>query len=168
MSQVCPSAYSCALVLVAEGFNEIEVVATLSALRQAGQRTWCVGLTGGAIRGAQGIWLKPDFKVAEQQHRLAVRISMAKAWLVVLPGEERSLVQLLADPQVQGLLREVAARGGLIATCDQGREMLRALLPELETADLQLVVWSKATQPFIAFAEDLVRRVVQPVRRRRS
>ena len=55
----------CALVIIADGFEETEAVVILSSLRQAGLCVKSVGLTSGLISGAHGILLMPDLTLTD-------------------------------------------------------------------------------------------------------
>ncbi len=49
-----------ALIILADGFEEIEAIVFLSLWRQAGLYIQSVGLTSGLVGGAHGIWMMPD------------------------------------------------------------------------------------------------------------
>lgn len=145
----------CALVMIADGFNEIEAVVILSKLRQAGLCAKSVGLTSGMISGAHGILIMPDFTVTDLYQRLDIGLIN----LVVLPGEEYSLSKLEPDPRVHRLLRQVFDQGGFIATCGKGLDMLKAILAphELGDEETRVLVWSSLGEPIEVFAGNLVR-----------
>lgn len=144
----------CALILIPEGFNEIEAVVVLSTLRQAGICAKSVGMIRGAITGQRGISVIADFALADLERM--VEVSAIR--LLVLPGDERGLARLESDPRVYQLLRRVAAQGGLFATGAVGQRMLHSAELDVRGPE-QIVVWEALTQSVEAYAQDLVYRL---------
>lgn len=150
----------CSVVLIADGFREVEAISVLSALRGAGIYAKSVGLTNGLIRGARGILVRPDLTLAYLPSLLdAMRIS-----LVVLPGGDRSLSRLEHDPRVHRLIRDVAVSDGWIATTPRGVRILRlALGPDgyIESdSDHRRIIHYNGDQTMTAFTQDLIRRLI--------
>jgi len=92
------------LVPIAEGFEEIEAVSIIDVLRRAG----IVVIMGSLneqllIKGANGITVKAD--------RPIQGISADELDMIVLPGGWGGTNALAADATVQGLLKEMDAKG---------------------------------------------------------
>jgi putative intracellular protease/amidase len=115
---------SIALVIISEGFNEVEAICILSALRDAGIYAKSIGLTSGLIIGCHGILLMPDYTLGD----LTKKINMPRISVVVLPGIERIFAKLELDPRVHRLLRQMLMQQGLIATNVKGHSMLKSAL----------------------------------------
>lgn len=151
--------HRCALVIIADGFNELETIAILSALREAGVYTKSVGLTSGLIHGAHGIWVMPDCTLTD----LYETIDVNKVCLVVLPGGEQTLMQLEPDPRVHRVLRQVITHRGIIATSVRGSRVLRtALGQDIDTREMmnhQIILRNVLEQSADGFARDLVHRL---------
>jgi hypothetical protein len=112
----------CILVVVADGFDEKEIVAFLSLLRQEGLCVKSVGLTSGLTDGTHGAWLKPDLTFADVEGFMdATPIS-----LVILPEGGQNLAGMENDPRVHRLLRRVVAQRGRVATGPEGLRIVRA------------------------------------------
>ncbi len=151
--------HQCALIIIADGFDESETVTILSALREAGIYTKSVGLTSGLIHGAHGIWLMPDCTLADVYET----INMNKVCLVVLPGGEQTLARLEPDPRLHRILRRALENAGTIATSAQGARVLRiALGQNADTRDVmehQIMLRNGLEQSVDRFAGELVRRL---------
>lgn len=95
-----------AVVLLAEGVEELEAVAIVDVLRRAGVEVIAAGLDGAApVRASRGVVLVPDAP-------FEVDVAAA-ADAVVLPGGLGGTERLAADARVRALLRDRAARGAL-------------------------------------------------------
>ncbi len=98
------------LVLLAEGFEEIETATIVDVLRRGEVPVTLAGLDGvGPCRGSRGIVFVPDvaFDAAEGPW----------AW-VVLPGGMGGTERLAADGRVRDLLqRQLAGEGHVAAIC---------------------------------------------------
>lgn len=93
------------LVLLAEGFEEIETSTIVDVLRRAGVEVTLAGLAGeDACRGSRGMRFVPDTSLD------AVLGGRATWDLVVLPGGMGGTRALEADARVLGLVRERSRR----------------------------------------------------------
>lgn len=110
------------LVIVADGFEETEVIAFMSILRQAGLCVKSVGLTSGLVSSIHGVWLMPDLTLADIDDLIDTKSVSA----VILPGGRQNLSRLKADPRVHRLLRQVVAQRGRIVTNSEGLQVPRA------------------------------------------
>ena len=97
---------STAVVILADGFEEIEAVTQIDVLRRAGVDVTVAGLAGGSARGAHGIVIVTEVLVSELDF---------EPDMVVLPGGLPGAVNLGDDPDVIELLRKQHAAGRRIA-----------------------------------------------------
>ena len=95
------------LVLLAEGFEEIEAITPIDLLRRAGAEVFVAALVDGLhVTGRSGITVHADTTVSSIETRLFDAI--------FLPGGP-GVKHLRADPRVRGLLQRHAAAGCWIA-----------------------------------------------------
>lgn len=107
-----------AVVLLAEGFEEIEAVTVIDVLRRAGVEVVAAGVGGNlGIEGAHGIEIQADRRLED--------ISGVQPDLVVLPGGMPGATNLATDPGVLELVRNAAAAGRLVAAICAGPLGLR-------------------------------------------
>ncbi len=91
-----------ALVLFAEGSEELEAVSVIDILRRGGINVTVAGLTAGPLRGSRGTVLVPDTTLDEAtKHDYD---------MVVLPGGQPGATNLKADQRVLALLQQMAQR----------------------------------------------------------
>lgn len=156
----------CALLIIADGFEEAETLVLLSALRQAGLCIKSVGLTNGLVSGAHGVWLMPDLALADLNRLM----HMAAIRLIILPEGRQSLARLEADPRIHRLLRQVVAQHGQVATSSEGLRVPRAAAlwvnePGAADDDHRIpVLLRQPGQSLQSFAQDLIRRLREPLR----
>jgi 4-methyl-5(b-hydroxyethyl)-thiazole monophosphate biosynthesis len=105
-------------VLVARGFEEIDVSTVTRTLRRSGLSVAVVGLTAGPVQGAYGLSLAPDRALSEA----AMQVPKA----VVLPGGVQGTRRFTADPRVHRLLRRVIERRGYVLAIDTAYTVLRS------------------------------------------
>jgi hypothetical protein len=154
----------CALIIIADGFEETEVTVFLSLMRQAGLHVKSVGLTSGLISSARGVWLMPDLILTD----LDLLINTTPINVIILPEGKQSLARLEADPRVHRLLRQVVAQRGQIVTSQEGLRVLRAAAmweSASGAADDDRgtpVLLREPGQSVETFARDLARRLMQP------
>jgi protein deglycase len=89
------------LVPLAEGFEELEAVTIIDILRRAGIEVVVASLAGSPVTGSHGIRLAADTPLAalvEQDFDM-----------IALPGGMPGAAALARDPEVQRLIRELAA-----------------------------------------------------------
>ena len=98
------------MVLLAEGFEEVEFVTIVDILRRAGLEVTVVGLKAGPIDGSHGVKVMPDASVDS--------INVDQFDGVVLPGGYPGFVNLGDDERVLKLVREMSLSGKyLTAIC---------------------------------------------------
>ncbi len=95
------------VVLLAEGFEEVEFVTIVDVLRRASVDVAIVGLEAGPIDGSHGIRIMPD--------TLVDNITANQFDGVVVPGGYPGFVNLGEDERVLKLLRDMNLSGKYIA-----------------------------------------------------
>ncbi|HTF89984.1 MAG TPA: DJ-1 family glyoxalase III [Planctomycetota bacterium] len=106
------------LVLLADGFEEIEAVTIIDVLRRAGAEVVVAGLSPGMVRGAHGIEVRAD--------TLLDQVESAKIDMLVLPGGQPGARNLEADGRVLELVRELTARERTVAAICAAPSVLAA------------------------------------------
>ena len=97
---------STAVVILADGFEEIEAVTLIDVLRRVGVEVTVAGLAGDRARGTHGIDIVTDIVLADLDF---------KPDLVVLPGGMPGSENLGKDPGVVALLEKQNLAGRKIA-----------------------------------------------------
>lgn len=93
------------VVLLADGFEEVEALAVVDVLRRAGIDTVLAGLHDGPIASARKVRVIPDTVIDE--------ISADDFDMIVLPGGQPGSDNLNADPRVRKLIGDFSAKGKL-------------------------------------------------------
>jgi len=91
-----------ALILFADGSEELEAVTVVNILRRAGITVTLAGLTAGALRGSRGTMLMPDTTLDAVLHD--------SFDMVVLPGGQPGTKHLQADARVLKLVQQMSAQ----------------------------------------------------------
>jgi 4-methyl-5(b-hydroxyethyl)-thiazole monophosphate biosynthesis len=86
------------LVILAEGFEEIEAVTPIDVLRRAGAEVTVAGLTAESVLGSRGISIIPDARLDAVAHE--------DYDLVVLPGGMPGATNLKNDATVKAVLKK--------------------------------------------------------------
>jgi len=95
------------IVLLAEGFEEIEAVSVIDVLRRADIEVCVAGLKDGHIKGAHGLMIKPDAALED--------IDEDNFDMVVLPGGATGANNISASKDADELLRKYAKEEKYIA-----------------------------------------------------
>lgn len=95
-----------ALVLMAEGFEEIELTSIADILRRGGITVTIAGLKDGIITGARGIKIQPDAPLE------SIRESYD---IIILPGGSPGYVNLGNDRRVLELVNKYNNAGKIVA-----------------------------------------------------
>ena len=96
-----------ALVLFAQGSEELEAVTVVNILRRGGIAVTLAGLSSGALQGARGITITPDTALDAVLHD--------SFDMIVLPGGQPGTNHLKADTRVLELVNAMAKQGKLVA-----------------------------------------------------
>lgn len=151
----------CALVIIADGFEETETIVFLASLRQAGLCVKSASLTSGLVGSVHGVRLMPDLTLADLDRLTDTAFISA----VILSEGRQSLSRLEADPRVHRLLRRVIAQRGRIVTSREGLRVLRAAAVwvdepgEADDGQRMPVLLREPGQSPEAFARELIRRL---------
>ncbi len=94
-------------LLLAEGFEETEMIAPLDLLRRAGVQVETVGITGKEVAGAHGIVVKADI--------LPEDVKTETCQGVILPGGMPGTTNLMESAFVRDLILNCSQGGGLLA-----------------------------------------------------
>ena len=97
-----------ALVLLANGCEEMEAVTTVDILRRGGVEVTVAGVTDGVITASRGVRLMPDIPLNEA-------LKQGPWDMVVMPGGMDGTRALTEDRRVQILLKETHDSGRLVA-----------------------------------------------------
>ena len=95
------------IVLLAEGFEELEALSPVDILRREGIDVKTVGIAGIEVRGAHGITVRADMTADE--------VDVAKVSAVVFPGGMPGSLNLDASPYADKFIAAATANGGHIA-----------------------------------------------------
>jgi 4-methyl-5(b-hydroxyethyl)-thiazole monophosphate biosynthesis len=98
-----------AIVLLAEGFEDVEAATPIDYLRRAGAEVTVAAVGGGrSVRSSRGLVVVADALLAD--------LDAGAAWdAVVLPGGLPGAANLAASPAVRALALSAAASGRLVA-----------------------------------------------------
>ncbi len=96
-----------ALVLFAEGSEELEAVTVVNILRRAGVVVALAGLTGGILHGSRKVAIQPDTTLDAVLNN--------DFDMIVLPGGQPGTNQLKTDTRVLQLVQQMAERGKYVA-----------------------------------------------------
>ena len=108
-----------ALVILADGFEELEAAAPITILRRAKIEVTVAGLSAGPVRGARGLTFVPDTTLE------AVADQAFDA--VVLPGGIPGAPNLKASALVGRVVQDAAGRGAVLGAICAGPTVLAAL-----------------------------------------
>ncbi|MBI5431108.1 MAG: DJ-1/PfpI family protein [Nitrosomonadales bacterium] len=96
-----------ALILFADGSEELEAITIVNILRRAGVSVTLAGLHAGSLRGSRSVMITPDTTLDEAlQHHYD---------MVVLPGGQPGTNNLKADARVLQLIKQMAQQGKYVA-----------------------------------------------------
>ncbi|MFA5168082.1 MAG: DJ-1 family glyoxalase III [Candidatus Omnitrophota bacterium] len=95
-----------ALVILAEGFEEVEAVASIDVMRRAGLRVTIAGVTGLHVRGSRKIGVQADVLLKDIKDLPDT---------VVLPGGLPGATNLAGSGEVTRLVKKMNSAGKLVA-----------------------------------------------------
>ncbi len=96
------------LLLLAEGFEEVEALAPVDILRRGGVSVKTVGVTGRTVRGSHGIPVEADLSIEELEGNGPIR-------MLILPGGLPGADHLYRSAAVAALLEQTKTDGGHLA-----------------------------------------------------
>jgi 4-methyl-5(b-hydroxyethyl)-thiazole monophosphate biosynthesis len=94
------------IILLADGFEEVEALTSVDYLRRAGIDVRTVGVTGSIVQGGHGILVRADIELSELSGAVDC---------VVVPGGGKGAENLAASPAVVELIRRQFSSGALVA-----------------------------------------------------
>jgi len=107
-----------ALVLMAEGFEEIELTSIVDILRRGGVEVAIAGLKDGLITGSRGMKIQPDLTLDSIKEMYDI---------IILPGGSPGYVNLGNDRRVIELVKRYNSDGKIIAAiCAAPSVLLKA------------------------------------------
>lgn len=95
-----------AIVILADGFEEIEAITPIDVLRRAGVEVTVAGLNGIKVKGSRGLIVEADKKLDEAGTDFDA---------CVLPGGSAGAVNLAASGKVKSLIKAMDQNGKMIA-----------------------------------------------------
>jgi protein deglycase len=98
-----PAPAAAVLVPLLPGFEEIEAITIIDVLRRAEVTVRVAGAQAGPVRGSHDIEITADTALAD--------VRAEDLEMIALPGGMPGAAHLARDPEVQRLLRQVAAAG---------------------------------------------------------
>lgn len=160
-----------AILLLAEGFEEIEAVTVLDVLRRAGVLVTAAALTGLHVKGAHEIVVQADVSLDDVEGN--------DFDALILPGGQPGSTNLQRDPRVLSLVRRFVAKNKLTAaicaapivlesagvlagrraTSYPGNELPSARFEQSAVVEDGSIVTSRGPGTAIDFALALVRRL---------
>ncbi|MBN1522281.1 MAG: DJ-1/PfpI family protein [Candidatus Aureabacteria bacterium] len=94
------------LVILAEGFEEIEAITPVDILRRAGIRVTTAGLEGLSVKGSRGVTIVADKVLGEDDQDFDA---------VILPGGTNGAENLASSQTVNQLLKTMNNNGKIVA-----------------------------------------------------
>ena len=94
-----------AIIVFAEGFEEIEAATPADILRRAGVEVELVGLDASEVTGAHGVTFRMDRVLGDRE----------EADMVILPGGMPGAENLAASEKLAGVLKAQAAAGRVVS-----------------------------------------------------
>ena len=97
-----------AIVLLAEGFEEVEAITPIDYLRRAGIEVTVASIDGNLlVKGARGIVVDADFTLYD----LVNQQESAAYDAIIIPGGMPGAANIAASPEARTLITEMAASG---------------------------------------------------------
>lgn len=94
------------LLLLADGFEEIEALTPLDVLRRLGADVKTAGISGNFVTGSHGITVKADI--------LPEEVNLDEIEHIILPGGMPGSINLDASPYTDAFINAALSRGGKI------------------------------------------------------
>lgn len=100
------------LILLANGFEEIEALSPADILSRAGADVKLVGISGEIVEGRSGISVRSDISIKKAIEYIE---KGKKIDMIVLPGGMPGTVNLDSHPDIDRIIRQVSDVGGFLA-----------------------------------------------------
>ena len=101
-----------ALILLADGFEETEAIATADILRRAGVQTTISGISGSMVTGRSKIRLYSDIHLMDADP--------TKYDCLIIPGGDASVEAMIRDSKLLELIRNFYSSGKVVAAICAG------------------------------------------------
>lgn len=106
-------------ILLADGFEEVETVSPVDALRRAGVEVALVGVTGAVVTGSHGMRLAADVEIDG--------IDPASCEAIVVPGGLRGVQNIKASEKALGAINAAYGAGKYVCAICAGPTVLAQL-----------------------------------------
>lgn len=140
-------------ILIAPHFDEESVVCCLSQMRAKGLAVQLIGSVSGWMSGLRGLKVLPDSSLA-QMDPLDVAQNQH---VVVIPGGDECVANLLSDPRTHELVETVLNTGGTVAAMSPAQQVLAGT--GVPGPDVTCQFFSQGSQNTADFVTQLVKRV---------
>lgn len=94
-----------AIIVLAEGFEEMEAVIPIDILRRAGVEVVVAGLTDLIIKGSRGVMIQAD---------CLIEVHAEHADALILPGGGKGAENLAMSEKIKKIIREMHSQGRII------------------------------------------------------
>ena len=139
------------LVILAEGFEEVEALAPIDVLRRCGASVTVAGLKperGNLVRGAHDVWVRCDVELRD------VREDRFDA--IVLPGGMPGALNLHKSETVDSMVRDTCRRGDLVCAICASPAFVLAPMGILEGRKCTCYPGCEAQAPSVKFSAERV------------
>lgn len=106
------------LILLSSGFDEFTAVYLLGRIREAGFPVLLVGLQAGPVVSTHGVVIHPDCSLDQLTADTSCQ-------LIVMTGEKRCAISLLADPRVHQLIHNTVTKDGFLVATGSATSVLK-------------------------------------------
>ncbi len=106
-------------ILLADGFEEVEAVTPIDALRRAGVEVSLVGVTGMTVAGSHGISVKADADIRD--------ISPETCEAIIVPGGLRGVQNIKASDKALEAIKQAHGAGKYVCAICAGPTVLAGL-----------------------------------------
>jgi len=108
------------IILIADQFDEMEVVTCHSVLCNHQLSVVLVSIKPGLVQSIRGITVHPDSYLSQR-----VSLVSDKRQLVVLAGGETCAAQTLSDPRAHHLIQDILQQNGFVAVMSKADYLVR-------------------------------------------
>lgn len=166
------------LVILADGFEDVEAVTPIDILRRAGLNVVAAGVDNKIVKGARGVVVQADVLLSDVRTRSfealvlpgggpgAARLAASRevaGWVRKMDGEKKWIAAICASPAV--VLAPLGILNGRKATCFPGLEKQFDSSTVFEAKNVVVdghVVTSRALGTALEFSLVLVEKLVNP------